>query len=62
MPPILNMKIPLDINECYEVHTCSERANCINTDGSYKCQCKQGYSGEYCTGSYIYSSSLLVHF
>nr|XP_025132615.1 epidermal growth factor-like protein 6 [Bubalus bubalis] len=35
-----------DINECAaNTHTCSLHANCLNTQGSFKCKCKQGYKG-----------------
>jgi len=37
--------ITLDINEC-ETVSCHEKAQCVNTDGSYECQCKLGYSGD----------------
>ena len=36
----------LDINECHNNSSgCHENAICINTDGSYTCQCKDGYVG-----------------
>ena len=45
-----------DINECDVENTCDENAICINTYGSYKCQCKDGYSGSgypgECMGKY----------
>ena len=25
---------------------CVETANCVNTEGSYHCECKRGYSGD----------------
>uniref|UniRef100_A0A452DT68 EGF-like domain-containing protein n=1 Tax=Capra hircus TaxID=9925 RepID=A0A452DT68_CAPHI len=35
-----------DINECAaNTHACSLHANCLNTQGSFKCKCKQGYKG-----------------
>lgn len=35
-----------DVNECaVNTHTCSLYANCLNTQGSFKCRCKQGYKG-----------------
>lgn len=35
-----------DINECVSnTHKCSHHAECINTLGSYKCKCKQGFRG-----------------
>ena len=38
----------VDVNECdYGTHTCddSERADCINNEGSYTCACKPGFVG-----------------
>ena len=39
----------LDVNECtFGTHDCddSSRAKCINTEGSFKCECKPGYIGD----------------
>ena len=37
----------LDINECSNgSHNCSLDARCINSQGSYSCQCLHGYSGD----------------
>ncbi|CDW55810.1 NIDO and EGF 3 and EGF CA domain containing prote in, partial [Trichuris trichiura] len=36
-----------DINECrFKEFACHKHAICINTPGSYVCQCKRGYSGD----------------
>ena len=36
-----------DIDECVTgTHNCNERANCTNTNGSFTCQCKEGYTGD----------------
>ena len=44
----------VDINECSMPPTlCAENAHCLNTAGSYVCECNQGYSGDSytnCTG------------
>ena len=43
----------LDIDECDEKSDkCSKNATCIDTKGSYKCQCKHGFHGDgyNCTG------------
>lgn len=37
----------VDNNECDgEFHRCHSNAICINTDGTYDCQCKSGYEGD----------------
>ena len=36
-----------DIDECASgIHGCSPDAECKNVNGSYKCSCKLGYSGD----------------
>lgn len=37
-----------DINECSrDLHSCdTEKKQCVNTVGSYKCECKAGYQGD----------------
>ncbi|KAH3724524.1 hypothetical protein DPMN_050343 [Dreissena polymorpha] len=32
-----------DIDECLKRNTCHYNANCTNTDGSFKCECQNGY-------------------
>lgn len=42
-----------DNDECAaNTHKCSHHAVCLNTQGSYKCKCKQGFrgSGFECSG------------
>ncbi len=43
-----------DINECLEGDFCFPSGECVNTDGSYKCVCAQGYrsaaNGTSCQG------------
>ena len=42
-----------DINECEKGNAdCDPNASCQNTDGSYKCVCNSGFSGDgkTCTG------------
>ena len=37
----------IDIDECLNrSHACDVNANCTNTDGSYNCTCKEGYTGD----------------
>lgn len=46
-----------DIDECQEnTHNCHEDGECINTDGSFRCECKVGFigSGETCSGIELY--------
>ena len=36
-----------DINECKtDLHNCSDEQTCINTDGSFTCECKHGFTGD----------------
>ena len=41
----LLIKICLDINEC-ELTPCHLNGICSNTDGSFNCVCKQGFTGD----------------
>ena len=35
-----------DVDECYtRTHNCDELARCTNTEGSFQCLCRSGYSG-----------------
>lgn len=38
----------VDINECvYDGgNKCHEAAECTNTEGSYRCDCEDGYTGD----------------
>ena len=47
---ILLVHIP-DYDECV-AQLCDSNADCINTVGSYSCQCRNGYTGDgnTCTG------------
>ena len=39
----------LDFDECWEnsgYNECHADANCINNDGSYDCECKEGFYGD----------------
>ena len=40
---------------------CSPNADCMNTMGSYRCMCKEGYTGDglYCTGTHTHHCSAL---
>ncbi|XP_078352373.1 polycystin family receptor for egg jelly-like [Oculina patagonica] len=42
------LKYKLDVNECEDgTHDCDrELAICLNTEGSYTCQCRPGYTGD----------------
>ena len=52
-----------DDNECESGgHDCDENALCINTEGSYKCDCNEGYNGNgfRCNGK-ILNGGLVKH-
>lgn len=38
----------IDINECKENHPCQNNGTCINNNGSYICQCTEGWQGHDC--------------
>ena len=50
----------IDVDECVNEeenkHTCSYHADCINTPGSYKCQCHEGFTGDgkTCDGKFFF--------
>jgi hypothetical protein len=51
-----NILIISDIDECsLGIHKCHANAVCINTNGSYRCECLVGYSGDgkMCKGKYV---------
>ena len=37
-----------DKNECLNATLCQNNALCINTQGSFTCQCPMGWEGKYC--------------
>lgn len=59
----------VDVNECSDSpssNNCSENADCVNTPGSFECNCRSGYIGDgvNCTGRlktlrYFFSKSCL---
>ena len=44
----------IDINECAN-NPCKNGAVCVNLIGSYRCNCKAGYSGNHCETSELIS-------
>ena len=51
----------VDVNEC-ENGGCPKYANCTNTVGSFKCECKEGFLGKDCEGrfyeNYLYDNKM----
>ena len=45
----------VDINECVSTHGCQQV--CINTDGGFRCECRQGFQlntdGSTCSGTTV---------
>ena len=55
--------IKTDVDECSEnTHDCDSNADCTNTDGSYNCACKTGWSGDgtSCTGTCLSTMVILM--
>ena len=51
-----------DIDECNGENSCDANAKCDNTEGGYKCTCKDGYTGtgDVCYGKSNISARLIV--
>ena len=49
----------MDIDECQTFGACSQQ--CMNTRGSYKCQCNQGYVSDGVDGKECKATGELVH-
>ena len=50
----------LDVDECSaDSNTCDDNADCLNTEGSYSCRCKSGFTGNgtTCQGTHYYTRS-----
>ena len=43
----------LDDDECSQANKCDVNADCVNLPRTYRCECKDGFTGdgEMCTGS-----------
>jgi hypothetical protein len=45
-----------DVNECETFSPCQNNGTCINNNGSYVCNCTEGWQGHNCDiGNYIYN-------
>ena len=57
---VANATAPLcaNINECNTTAPCSRHALCIDSEGSFSCQCLPGYrgNGSFCSGKYLVHS------
>ena len=54
----LHLLLYADIDECSsaDLNTCdTENGTCVNTVGSYTCECNNGFTGDgsACTGMYV---------
>ena len=49
-----------NIDECTVTPPCQNGATCMDTPGSYKCQCQLGFSGKNCEDvSYYFNTHIL---
>ena len=56
---VFNIVLFPDVNECeLEIDSCNSNADCMDTDGSYNCTCKLGFTGNgtACDGNDIKAS------
>ena len=52
-----------DIDECLvNPSLCDKNADCTNSEGSYSCICKQGFTGDgaVCEGTYKFSEKVIM--
>ena len=51
----------VDIDECLNETCADENAHCVNTVGSFSCQCNPGFTGDgqNCSGKHTYCSLVL---
>lgn len=60
-----NCSFLIDIDECLSSKPCDENADCVNTDSSFICTCRQGFTGNgtTCNGKYckVLFFELLIH-
>lgn len=58
--------LSLDMNECLDNPGICQNGICINTDGSFRCECPFGYNLDYtgvnCVGEMLFSISSLCNF
>ena len=50
----------VDVDECQSSQfSCPPNTDCINSDGSYECRCKQGFvkKGSRCVGKFFFINS-----
>lgn len=51
----------LDLNECDdEIYTCPANSECVNSVGSYKCECQLGFAGDDCAGENCIMGSQVI--
>ena len=51
------LRLTTDINECDQnMHSCDSNAKCTNTNGSFRCFCNDGYTGDgmTCSGEWLF--------
>ena len=55
-PDLKNAKLCVDMNECLSknINECQKNTACVNTVGSYRCDCLDGFEGDgmFCEGIY----------
>ena len=40
--------LPLDVDECSKQTLCEHEGVCVNNNGSYICNCTEGWTGKHC--------------
>lgn len=53
-----------DVDECGFVNDCKVNSRCVNIQGGYNCECKEGYTGDgksNCSGKEAYNLTYILN-
>lgn len=52
---LMNIFLSTDIDECTDGQAlCNNRGSCVNLEGSYRCDCINGWTGKSCNEGIVY--------
>ena len=57
---MLPIYVNLDIDECRGTELCKHNGDCINNNGSYTCDCTDGWQGQHCEDGKLLDKSKIM--